>query len=300
MVSLTETAAAQEANSTQPVAQASATVTETSSAADAKSTPPKAPVDPCLSGAVVSSPTRPMWNGGAATTQCGVLEMDFGWLGQPVGHGVQQRMLLTSFRFGLTPKLDIRWGQTLHISQTGGGEEGQKGIGDQCMNLTYNIMAQRHWMPAMAISYGIKFPLANPKKGFDSGYVDHQFVYIASRDVGRTHLDFNAVGMLDGEATGHIGAAQFGLAITRPITKKFSLIFENFGGPQPEDTERFGASQLGGTYNIRPWLVVDGAYMRSYTVGAPRQMVLIGITYAVRPFFRPPPKRVVLARLMGR
>jgi hypothetical protein len=65
--------------------------------------------DPCMALEVAASPSRPNWSAGAATTQCNVLEFDSGWLWQPMGHGIRQRLLPSSMRYGLTPRLDLRW-----------------------------------------------------------------------------------------------------------------------------------------------------------------------------------------------
>ena len=155
-------------------------------------------------------------------------------------------------------------------------------------------------MPAMAFDYGVKIPTANPAKGFGSGFADHQFLLIASRDLGRSHFDFNVVGTVAGGARGHDGAVQFGLAISRPVTPKFSWILESYGGPQPGTSDRFGAAFAGATYTLRPSMVVDGAYSRTYTAGSPRQQFLFGMTFAMRPGFLPLPKSSAFARLLGR
>jgi hypothetical protein len=262
--------------------------------------PPQRKFDPCTQGDVVSSPSRPNWDAGAATTQCGILESDFGWLGQPMGSGIQQRLLMSSVRYGLTPKLDLRWGLINHVSQSGRGSPPLVGVGDQCAEVTYRFVEQSRRMPAMALSYGIKIPVANPAKGFGTGFADYQFVFIASHDLGRNHLDFNTVGTLTGGASGHDGAAQFGLALTRQITGKLSWILESYGGPQPGTADRYGAALSGVSFTLRPWLVLDGAYVKTYTAGAPRQQILFGLTYAMRPAFGTLPRGARVARLLGR
>ena len=132
--------------------------------------------------------------------------------------GVRQWMLVSSLRYGITPKLDIRWGVVDHISQTGAASPALAGIGDQCINLTYRFHEQGRRMPALALAYAIEIPTGNPSKGFGSGFVDHAFSFVASRDLGRIHVDFNAVGTLAGTTNGHDGAAQFGLALSRQMT----------------------------------------------------------------------------------
>jgi hypothetical protein len=256
--------------------------------------------DPCALLEVTANPTRPNWDTSAGTTQCGIIETDYGWMSQPMGAGVNQWMLSTSMRYGLTPNLDLRWGLTNHIGQSGGGSSALEGVGDQWLNARYRFVEQSKWLPALAFDYGFKIPTANPRKGFGSGFADNQFILIASRDLGKSHFDFNAVGTVIGGAQAHDGAAQFGLALTRPVTPKLSWILEGYGGPQPGTSNRFGAGFAGGSYTVRPTLVVDGAYSRTYTAGSPRQQVMLGCTFAMRPGLMPLPHGSSVARLFGR
>jgi hypothetical protein len=259
-----------------------------------------APADPCHLAEVTSSPTRPNWDTSASTTQCGVIELDGGWLNQPMGGGVKQTMILSSLRYGLTPKLDLRWGLTNHLTQSGGGTASLKGTGDQWLMARYRFLEQSSRLPALAFLYGVKLPTANPAKGFGTGFADHQFTLIASRDLGRNHFDFNAVGAVVGENGGHDGSAQFGLALTRAVTQKITGMLEGYGGPQPGTPDRFGAAFAGASYTVRPALVLDTAYARTYTAGSPRAQFMFGFTYAMRSPLPPPSKGSAIARLLGR
>jgi len=256
--------------------------------------------DLCAQKEVAANATRPAWDYAASTTQCGIVETDYGFLSQPLGAGVSQQMLATSVRYGLTPKLDLRWGVGNHIWQGGGQTESLQGVGDQWLGARYRFHEQGKLSPALAFLYAGKIPVANPAKGLGSGFADQEFLLIASRDVGRNHFDFNVVGTLAGGARGHDGAAQFGLAWTRPITAKLSGILESYGGPQPWTSNRFGAGFAGATYTLRPQLVLDGAFTRTYTAGSPRQQVLFGITYARRAGISPLPRESAFGRMLGR
>jgi hypothetical protein len=217
-----------------------------------------------------------------------------------MGAGVSQTMTMSGMRYGLTPKLDLRWGTTNHIAQSGGGTAPLEGIGDQWLMARYRFLEQSARAPALAFLYGYKVPLANPAKGFGSGFADHQFVFIASRDFGKNHFDFNTVGTLVGESNGHDGSAQFGLALTRAVTQKFSWMLESYGGPQPGTPDRIGAAFTGASYTLRPALVLDCAYSRTYTAGTPREQFLFGFTYAMRPFFPTVSRGRAVARMLGR
>jgi hypothetical protein len=253
--------------------------------------------DPVVRHETAASPSRPTWTGGASTSDQGEMETDFGWQWQSMGSGVQQRTLPSSVRYGLTSRLEMRWGIPSHMSQSGGGTAPLKGISDQQFSALYRFHEQTGWTPALALNYGIKIPTANPAKGFGTGYLDHQLTFIVSRDFGRAHFDFNAVGTVAGEPYGHDSAVQYGLAISLAVTHRFTWVLDGYGGPQPGTSDRYGAVLSGGTWALRPWLVLDSAYTRAYTAGAPRQQFTVGITHAMRPGIGSALKESRVARL---
>jgi hypothetical protein len=238
---------------------------------------------PCNLSDLAASPSRPNWTGGAATTQCGNLETDYGWLWQGMGGGVRQTMVPMSLRYGLTPKMDMRWGLPSHMAQRGGGSQALEGVSDQWLSTQYRFLEEGPKMPAMAASYGLKIPTANAAKGFGTGYVDHQINLIASRDIGWAHFDFNAVETLAGEPHGYAGAMQYGMALSAAATKKLTWIAESDGGRQAGELGSFGQALGGAQWSLRPWLVVDCAYTRAYTAGSPRQQFTVGWTWSSRP-----------------
>jgi hypothetical protein len=255
--------------------------------------------NPCLKPEILASPSRPTWTGGAATTQCGVIESDFGWMLQPMGGGVRQSMLLSSVRYGLTSRMDVRWGLPGNIAQTGGTPGSLKGITDQSLSALYRFHDQGFRFPALAFSYGIEFPTGNPAKGFGSGYFDHQLALVASRDLGRAHADFNAVGTIAGGRHGQDGSTQLGLGFSVAVSPKLTLLLDNFGGSQPGTKDRFGAVLGGATWNVHSWMVVDAAFTQAYTAGAPRRQFTVGVTYSMRPGLGFPLSRSKLLRLCG-
>ncbi|MGA8529924.1 MAG: hypothetical protein WB622_09435 [Acidobacteriaceae bacterium] len=262
--------------------------------------PVEAAPDPCRTTETAASPNRPNWTTGTATTQCGVVESDFGWLWQPMGSGVVQEMLPASVRYGVTPRLQLRWGLSLGMTQNGGGTPALSGASDQWLSGMYRFVEQGPRAPALAFSYGFKIPTANPQKGFGSGYVDHQLTLIASRDVRWMHFDFNAVETLAGSAAGYGGAAQFGLALSVPVTKRLTGVVESDGGSQPGTPDRFGQALGGVSWVVRPSLVLDAGYTRAYTAGSPRQQFTAGFTYAQRPKNLVRASGYGLGRLLGK
>jgi hypothetical protein len=255
---------------------------------------------PVVREETAASPSRPTWTGGASTSDQGELQTDFGLQWQSMGMGVGQMVLPSSVRYGVTSRLELRWGLPAHMTQSGGGTAPLEGVSDQNLSALYRFHEQGSRMPALAFDYGVKIPSANPAKGFGTGYTDHQLVFVASRDLGRAHLDFNLVGTVAGEPYGHDGAAQCGLALSLAVTSRFTWVLDSYGGPQPGTADRYGAALSGGTWALRPWLVVDAAYTRAYTAGAPRQQFTVGITHAMKPGFGSAFKSARVARLLGR
>ncbi len=263
--------------------------------------PVSAPVrDLCNDSAIVASPSRPVWDSGAATTQCGNLETDYGWQYQPMSMGVHQQSFATSLRYGLTPRMDLRWGLTNRIYQGGGGLPEAQGIGDQSLSTTLRFLEQGAHAPAMAFSYGVKIPMANPAKGFGTGFTDHSFVLVASRDLGKLHVDSNVMGVLGGSSRGFDGATLAGLALSRPVTPKLTAFLETCGGSQPGTSDRAGTALLGATYSLKPHLVFDVAIARTYTAAISRTQFTAGCTYSRRAGFPTLPKGSKIARLLGR
>jgi len=254
----------------------------------------------CASDGQDASPSRPTWTGGASTSECGQLQTDFGLLVQPIDDHTSQWMLPSNMRYGLTLRVELRWGLPTHLEQTGGSAGPLRGVSDQSLGLQYWFNQQRRLLPALALSYGVKIPSANPDKGFGTGYVDHQFVLIASRDAGRVHFDLNADGTVAGGEDNYSGAVQLGLALSMPLSKRFTWVMDNYGGSQSGTSDRLGAALVGGTWSLRPSLVLDGAYTRIYTGGQPRQIFTIGITQSMRLGVLPIHRGSMLARVLGR
>jgi len=244
-------------------------------------------IDACREAGIETNAAPPNWDSPAATTQCGALEMDSLFTAQPMGGGVHQESMGTTARFGLTPRLELRWGLPEHLIQSGSGTR-LVGISDQWIGACYRFHEQKGRVPDLAVDYAVKFPTANPAKGFGSGYTDHVGTFIASADAKNTHFDFNAAGTVAGGLHGHDGAAQFGLAVTRHLLPKLLGTLEAFGGSQPGTSNRYGAALAGGAWAVRPWLAVNGAYVRAYTFASPRQQFLVGFIYTTRPGFAAP------------
>jgi len=240
------------------------------------------------------------WDSQAATTQCGALEIDELGIQQSLAGGSNQRLLVLTAKYGLTPNVEFRWGLPGRMKQSGGGSSRLVGTTDQWLGVCYRFQDQGRRLPALALDYAIKIPSANPAKGFGSGHTDHQLTFIASHDVGRNHFDFNVAGTIAGSPDGSDGAAQFGLALTRTITPNFNGTIEGFGGPQPGTSDRFGAALVGVALSIRPTVALQAAYAQTFTAGDSRSQLSIGFVYTLLPRLSLMPGSSKVGRLLGR
>jgi hypothetical protein len=237
----------------------------------------------CGSRQIEQNFASPMWDSPAETTRPGLLEIDSITNDQFLEHGVHQRITGTTARYGLSGHVELRWVLPGMIVQRGGGSQKTSGTTDQWIGACWRFYDQTGTKPDMALDYAIKFPTANPSKAFGSGYIDNQLAFIASRDLGLNHLDFNAVGTIARGRTGTDGGAQFGLALTRKLSRRLLGTLETFGGSQPGTFDCYSAWLWGGAWSIKPSFSLSAAYSRAYTAGSPREQYLFGFIYTMRP-----------------
>ena len=164
----------------------------------------------CADPEIAMNAASPMWDAPASTTQCGVLETDNLLMLLPGPAGLHQEVVVSTARYGVSPRLEMRWGLPGRMMQSGGGSGRMAGTTDQWLGACFRFHDQGGWTPDLALDFALKVPTANPAKGFGTGYADQQLTLIASRDAGRNHVDFNVVGMIAGSSSGRAGAAQLG------------------------------------------------------------------------------------------
>jgi hypothetical protein len=247
----------------------------------------------CIDAEVSAKPTRPNLAYSTDTTQCGVVEADYGWSAQWPGDGSRQNSLSSSVRFGITRSLDVRWGGDNFVSVNGGASAAQ-GTGDNWLGARYRFREQTAHAPTLALSYTVKVPTASPAKGFGSGYADHGVTLLASKDIQKYHFDFNLVSTWLGSQNGFENSTVGVLACWRPLTKRLSIVGESHGGSQA-GLSPYASILVGAAYSVNSRFVLDTAFENAVTSGAPQKRFLLGATYAIgnaysrmaRPALRP-------------
>ncbi|MGA8272710.1 MAG: hypothetical protein WB919_14210 [Candidatus Sulfotelmatobacter sp.] len=221
------------------------------------------------------------------TTQCGVVELEYGLERQWPGGGTLHDDLSGGLRLGLTHNLDLHWfsGDFIHIMN---GDVDRTGYGDNWLGLRYRFLGQTKRRPSLGLFYQAKIPSASYLNGFGSGQIDNSFSFLASKDVRKVHFDFNAIELLAGRPTapGVDHDTGFALANWYPLTHRLNGVFEPYGYTElNQGTPAFASAMVGFNYKIQSRLYLDSGLDLGVSHYAPHKRVFVGATYAITNIF---------------
>jgi len=234
-------------------------------------------------GSAASVPSRPTVANATDTTQCGVMELEYGLERQWPGGGAKRDDLSGGLRFGLMPKLDFHWSSSefVHLMSADGD---RTGYGDNWLGLKYRLVGQTKHRPGLGVFYDAKVPSASAALGLGSGKVDHSISFLAGKDVRKVHFDFNVIELLAGRptATGFDHNTGFALATWVPVTKRLTGVVEPYGyNSLNQFTPGFASTMVGFNYKVQPRVYLDGGLDVGVSHDAPRKRVFVGVTYAI-------------------
>ncbi len=234
----------------------------------------KGPEDP-----IVAHPNRPTVSTSAETTQCGVLEVEYGWTVQWPEADVTESGLGGMMRLGLSSRLDLRWSTDGYLGRTGLRGR-QSGTGDQWLGTQYFLRRESGTAPALALGYAVKFPGALDSMG--SAYWDHRIALIASKTIGEMNWNLNATYVLSG-AEGNIDRNwELATGFSRPVHGHLSVAGDVYVDTRRNPEERaFGSTLWAVTYAASPRLILDAGVNLGLTNETARRRVVVGLTYAL-------------------
>jgi hypothetical protein len=242
----------------------------------------------CFSSTIASVPSRPTVSNATDTTQCGVAELEYGLERIGLHSGTHQSDVSGGLRLGLTPRLDLHWASADFLSMVSPGAV-HSGFGDSWLGLKYRFSRQRKYVPSFGAFYQAKVPSADDRNGMGTGQVDHAISFLASKDFGRVHLDFNVIELLAGRPAGSGDDHQTGSALSCWVTasKKLTLVVEGHGNNElNRATPGFASALVGATYRVTSRLFLDGGIDSGITSSAPDERAFVGITFAVTNLYR--------------
>jgi hypothetical protein len=231
-------------------------------------------------GEIRANPGRPTVADPADITEYGVLEAEYGWNHTWLGGEARENDFGALLKFAALCNLEIRWSPDTVVSQGS-----QRGFGDNWIGAQYRFVHQSRTVPAMAASYMLKIPSASAARGLGTGRVDQQFKFLASKDLGTTHFDFNTSVLAIGRPVdgGQDTAAEIDLSFSHPLWNKLALTGEIYGDTRLNSAVPGFTSTLWAlTYNLSPRLVVDAGMDTTLTPNAPfRKRFVMGFVYSI-------------------
>ena len=231
---------------------------------------------------VHTTPSRPTVSSPAETTQCGVVEAEYGF-NDSFGSG---NSLGGALRYGITPRIEFRWDNTQLTSAKTDGIT-RYGTGDNLLLAKYFFKKQTEHVPAMAVAYQIKFPTASASKNLGTGYTDHFVTVLFSKDVGPYRFDSNVFFNMNGSPTGYHYNNLFTFSGARSVfTKRFQLTAEGWGQTSYTDNPGFASFLFGATYATSDQTIFDIALDNGVTHFAPSHRLIFGVTHAFGRFSR--------------
>ena len=229
----------------------------------------------CDSAEILSSPNRPNLASSADVTECGLLELEQGWTRLNENDGDHEDFLNSTLRYGLGHNLDVRWGADLMAHDSEPAER-KTGVGDTGVAIRYQFRKQSTVVPAMTVQYGTKLPSAEAHLG--SGFTDHNLGFLASKDFGAVHLDYNLIHAWLGRPSGYGSYTYMVLALSRTLHNGFGGILEFSGDVKPLGCP-IASPAL--TYKVNRRLTFDAGMNFALRSGPVRNRVLFGFTYAL-------------------
>jgi Putative MetA-pathway of phenol degradation len=233
-------------------------------------------------GSIAANPNRPTIADPADITQFGVLEAEYGYEHVAARAKELENNLGGLLKFAVACDLEIRWDtdSLLHRSSPG---ETDTGTGDNWLGFQYRFHRQSRYAPSLAFGYSLKFPSASVSKGFGNGFYDHQFKFLASKDLRGFHFDYNVSGFRVGRPGGADNNVEMNLAFSHRLRGKLQFTGEFYGDTELNpQTPSYTSGLWAFTYAITPWLVVDAGMDHALAAGAPfNRRVFAGVTYSI-------------------
>lgn len=237
----------------------------------------------CTSSSIASVPSRPTVSNSTDTTQCGVVEIEYGLERQWPGGGANRDDLTGGLRMGLTHDLDFHWASSdfVHLMDASGD---RTGFGDSWLGLKYRFLAQAKYRPSLGIFYQAKAPSASAALGLGSGEVDHSISVLVSKDIHPFRVDFNITPFFAGRSnpSGFDHNTGFALSSSVPLNKRLGMVAEGYGYTSLNPAiPAFAATMIGFTYRVNPRLFLDSGIDVGVTHDAPHKRIFVGVTYAI-------------------
>ena len=238
---------------------------------------------------ITVNPNRPSFANPATTTMPGVAELEFGLQRTLFPDSSRGDFQATLLKLGITEDFELRIGWNGIARNTDSEGAAQSGPTDPNFGFTWRFLRQDKIGADLAISSAHKFPRASVDKGIGSGEADDSLVFLASKDFGKLHADFNVletwVGQSGGPRIRQPGAA---LALAHPLSGAWGIGAEIYAIGASDAGPRTVATLWNLSYQVSPRLVLDAGFDRGLNKEAARWNYYLGLTYGIGRFMKAP------------
>ena len=186
--------------------------------------------------------------------------------------------------YGLLENVDIGVGSSYLFARPKEGEN-ENGIGDTEIELKYQALGEKTWMPAFAVSGSLKVPTASDAKGLGSGKADFGINAIFSKELSNRFLLHLNVGYAFIGERGADNEMNYSGAVQFILSDKWTVAGEivgvnNFNGAKRDDPV---SGLIGATYLVTDQLVWDAGVEIGMSKAAPDYRITTGLTYLFKP-----------------
>lgn len=229
---------------------------------------------------ITAVPNRPTISTPAQPVQPGVLETEWG-----LDASGSEQDINGLLKFGVSKNFELRVTNDPILA-----DFGTQGVGDTGVGFKYRFTQDAGHQPSFAFMYMAKLPTAGNVLG--SGEADHAFTFLASKDLGKHHFDFNTALIVLGNPHGGFDHDVLNaLAWSHPVRGKWGVTAEFSGVTSPNAFTSAAAQFLAAaTYTARPRLVFDCGMAARITGDIPDATLIAGFTYTIAGLYRSHPK----------
>ena len=235
-------------------------------------------------------PARPTVSNPAEFQRPGVLQLEFGYDANfhSKGNFIDQQDTPLALRFAVSRRVLLELDTDSPYSLKDPSGIRNTGVGDTQLGIQFVLQHEKETRPGVAFAYYIKLPTADANRGLGTGRVDHSFLGLVSKTVGKTTVDFNAIYLLAGRTSsnGHVSSGQAAFAVTENLTKRFGVQGEISGSSRNDQQAgaMFGLGVV--TYQINRRMVFDSGVRFGLTPLAPRAGIVAGITIGIANLYK--------------
>jgi hypothetical protein len=225
-----------------------------------------------------ANPGRPTVSTPATLTPVGYLQFETGVLGAEHSPDLPNQVSFNEvMKFSVNPRVELLL-QTQPFANSDLGVLRSNDTGDISAGLQAVLLPGTKKRPTVSVSY-FRRVWAGTAPDLDIGSNRQSAIFLVSTDIGKYHVDTNAMFNEQIENARH--RAQFGqtLSIAHSLPRKFGLGGELWHFTQPFQNGHAAGFLFGPTYTPRPNLVFDTGFNRGLTSTSTRWEFFMGFTY---------------------